>query len=168
MGILNELRAKVQRVQDGLADGSLIRTVMETRGEDILEKQKIQLLRGLSSSGDDIHPFYSEDLKPEGRFYSVETAGRYAALKLSLSYPYSVDRNPDAPNLYFNGRFHDDLAVVFDSESVSVVGTTGYARGIISKYGLGTFGLMPEYWNEIWAAGAFADLLAGIKSELYG
>lgn len=168
MGVLEQLKQKVQRVQKGLADGSLIRDVMQTRGDTILEKQKIQLLRGLASSGDEIHPFYSEDLKPAGRFYSVETAGRYAALKQSLTYPYTVDRNPDAPNLYFNGRFHDDLGVQFNADTVAIIGTTAYAKGIILKYGTETFGLMSEYWNEVWAEGAFADLLSGIKKQLYG
>lgn len=169
MDILDQLKAKVVAVQEGLAGGSLVREVISGHGEDILAYQRHQLLRGLASSGEDIRPYYSEDLKPEGRFYSVETAGRYAALKQSLSYPYVVDRNPDAPNLYFNGRFHDELGVEFNPDSLAVIGTTGYAKKIIAKYGVGTFGLMAEYWTRVWEdSGAYEELLDKLKSELYG
>lgn len=166
---LEGLYDRVVAVQERLADGSLIRDALEGHGEEIVERQRIQLLRGLSSDGEDLRPYYSEDLKPSGRFYSVETAGRYAALKQSLTYPYQVDRNPDAPNLYFNGRFHEDLGVQFDAETVAIVGQSGYSQGIISKYGVENFGLMTDYWTEIWReTGALDELLESLKTELYG
>lgn len=170
MGILEQLKARVEQVQEGLASGSFVREVISTHGEDILAYQRHQLLRGLASSGEDMRPYYSEDLKPMGRFYSVETAGRYAALKQDgIRYPYSVDRNPDAPNLYFNGRFHEELGVQFDAAVVAIVGTTSYAKKIISKYGESSFGLMAEYWGKVWEdCGAYAELLTKLKDELNG
>lgn len=170
MGILNDLRNRIQSVNDGLQTGDLVRNVVVRHPDDILELQKIQLLQGLSSSGEDIRPYYSEDLKPKGRFHSVESARRYAAWKeTGISYPYSVRRNPDAPNLYVNGRFHNDLDVQFTTQTVGIVGATGYAKEIISKYGLRTFGLMPSNWMALFVdRGAYDELMQEIKSRLYG
>lgn len=169
MGILNELLARVQSVEDGLETGNFVRDALISREGDILELQKIQLLQGLNSSGQEIHPFYSEDLKPSGYFYSVESAGRYAAWKESLNYPYSVERNPDAPNLYITGKFHDELGVQFGPAKVAVIGQTGYAKGIVAKYGLSTFGLMMPNWMLIMRErGALEEIMNTIKQQLYG
>ena len=169
MSILSDLRKRVQSVQDGMQSGEIVRLSLLPRRDDILELQRIQLLQGLTSSGDEIRPYYSEDLKPGGYFYSVESAKRYADWKQTLSYPYSVERaNADAPNLYINGKFHSELDVEFGSEAVSVVGGTGYAQEIIAKYGLRTFGLMGENWNVIFTErGAYDDMMREIESILY-
>lgn len=170
MGILNDLLSRVQSVNDGLQTGELIRDVVVQHPDDILELQKIQLLQGLSASGEDIRPYYTEDLKPSGYFYSVESAKRYAAWKESgINYPYSVQRNPDAPNLYINGRFHDELGVQFDVQTVGIVGTTGYSKGIIAKYGVSTFGLMMANWTVVFVErGAYNELMNEIRTRLYG
>lgn len=170
MGILNQLRAKVQAVSDGMESGELIRNVVVRHPDDILELQKVQLFEGKASSGEDIRPYYSEDLKPFGYFKNEESAKRYSVWKeTGISYPYSAQRNPDAPNLYINGRFHDELGVQFDIASVGIVGTTEYSQRIINKYGSQTFGLTWPNWNEIFAErGALAELMDELKTMLYG
>lgn len=169
MGILNDLRARVQGVQSGLQTGDLIRNVVVRHGEEILDLQREQLFEGKASSGNDIRPYYSEDLKPKGYFYSVETAGRYAAWKASgINYPYKASRNPDAPNLFINGRFHDELGIRFLADSVGVVPMTPYAANIMAKYGMETFGLMVEKWTKLFQDfGAYNELMMEIKSRLY-
>lgn len=169
MSILDDLRTRVQSVSDGLQTGALVRNVIVNHAGDILELQKIQLFEGKAASGEDIRPYYSEDLKPSGYFHSVETAGRYAAWKKEgITYPYAANRNPDAPNLYINGRFHDELGVQFNPASVGIVGLTAYAKGIMLKYGLQTFGLMWEKWGIIFQdRGAYRELMEQIKSYLY-
>lgn len=170
MGILNDLLSRVQSVNDGLQTGELVRDVVVQHPDDILELQKIQLFQGLNANGEDIRPYYTEDLKPSGYFYSVESAKRYAAWKESgINYPYSVQRNPDAPNLYINGRFHDELGVQFDVQTVGIVGTTGYSKGIIAKYGVSTFGLMMANWMVVFVErGAYNELMNEIRTRLYG
>ena len=170
MGLLDDLRNRVQSVADGLQTGEIIRDVIVKHPDDILELQKLQLFQGKAADGQDIRPYYSEDLKPGGYFYSVETAKRYAEWKVSgINYPYSVDRNPDAPNLYINGRFHDELGVQFDAETVGIVGTSGYSKDIIAKYGLQTFGLTPDNWGVIFAErGAYNELMEVLRTRLYG
>lgn len=169
MGILNDLYDRVEAVGEGLK-GEYIREVVSRHGEDIMDYQYQQLFSGITSSGEDIRPYYSEDIKPRGYFYSTESAGRYAAWKKDgISYPYVANRNPDAPNLYINGRFHSELDVDFGPETVSVVGTTGYAKGIIDKYGTSTFGLTPEHWTAVFTErGAFEELFDIVRNTLYG
>lgn len=152
-----------------MTSGAIVRDVLTGHEHDIMELQRRQLFEGKASNGEDIRPYYSEDLKPTGWFHSRESAGRYAAWKLSgISYPYSASRNADAPNLYINGRFHNELGVVFLPDAVSVQGMTAYAQQIVAKYGLATFGLMPIYWSEIFAnRGALNELMQQIKSKLY-
>ena len=170
MGAISNLRMRVQRMYDGMKSGELIRDVVIRHPDDILELQKIQLFQGLDSDGEDIRPYYSEDLKPSGYFYTVESAGRYAAWKLDgINYPYSAQRNPDAPNLYINGRFHDELGVQFNPDSVGIVGTTGYSKGIIAKYGVDTFGLMAANWLNIFVErGAYDELMNELRNILNG
>ena len=170
MGILNDLRTCVQRVNDGLQTGQLVRNVVVQHTDDILELQKVQLFQGLASNGEDIRPYYTEDLKPSGHFYSVEAAKRYSAWKESgINYPYSAQRNPDAPNLYINGKFHNELGVQFDAQTVGIVGTTAYSKGIVEKYGIQTFGLMMQNWNKIFEErNGYNELMAEIKTQLYG
>lgn len=171
MGILNDLLARVNSAAEGLQTGEFIRDVLVQYPGDILELQKIQLFEGKAANGEDIRPYYSEDLKPGGYFYTVESAGRYAAWKKDgINYPYSATgRNPDAPNLYINGRFHDELGVEFGTETVGIVGTTGYAKGIMLKYGMNTFGLMPASWTVIFQdRGAFDKLFESFKQRIYG
>lgn len=169
MGILEDLRMRVQSVNDGMMSGELVRNAIVGRGPEIMRLQKEQLFEGKASNGQDLRPYYSEDLKPSGYFHSVESAGRYAAWKQTgISYPYTAKgRNPDAPNLYINGRFHDDLGVEFGAQSVAVVGTTSYAKGIVAKYGLRNFGLMPSNWSVIFKNGAYQDLMNQIKARIY-
>lgn len=170
MGILNDLRMRVQGVNDGLETGALIRNVIVQHPDDILDLQRQQLFAGKTSTGEDIRPYYSEDLKPSGFFHSVESAGRYAAWKKDgINYPYKANRNPDAPNLYINGRFHDELGVQFANDTVAVVPTTLYSAGIVAKYGLTTFGLMLANWMVIFVEkGAYNELMNEIKTRLYG
>ena len=170
MGILNDLLARVESVNDGLQTGELVRNVVVQHPDDILDLQKMQLFQGLAANGQEIRPYYSEDLKPKGYFYTVESAKRYSAWKESgINYPYSAQRNPDAPNLYINGRFHDELGVQFDAQTVGIVGTTGYSKGIIGKYGIQTFGLMMANWMVIFIErGGYNELMQELKQRLYG
>lgn len=168
MEILEALRQKVARVQAGLTNGLFVRDMAMRHERDIMDLQQYQLLQGKSSSGADLRPFYSEDLKPYGWFKSAETAGRYAAWKQEISYPYEVSRNPDAPNLYITGKFHDELAVSFTMSSVEIVGATAYAKQIMAKYGTRNFGLMREKWNALfWDFGGYREVMNEVKKLLY-
>lgn len=162
-GLLTNARALKQGLQ-----GNLIREALQPLEGDIIEQQKIQLLEGKNSSGQDMHPFYSEDLKPRGYFKSRESAGRYAAWKQTINYPFTVKRNPDAPNLYITGVFHNDIGIIFGSDTLMVKPDTAYAANIMGKYGLNAFGLCAEKWGVIWnEKGGKDNLINEVKKTLW-
>lgn len=169
MNIVGALLDRVQTAYAGLQSGETIRLVLVNHPSEILDLQKRQLFEGKASSGDDLRPYYSEDLQPGGFFKSAESASRYAAWKQTLSYPYKVARNEDAPNLYINGKFHGELEVNFGPNEIKIDGSTSYSQHIIDKYGLKSFGLMPKYWNEIWFEdGCYDELMDKLKKQIYG
>ena len=149
MGILDNLLNKVMDVNNGLTSGTLIRDVLTRHRDDIMDRQREQLFAGKNALGDDIRPYYSEDLQPGGYFKNKEAALRYAEWKRSLSYPVQASRNVDAPNLYINGRFHSELDVTFNSDTVAIQGDSGYAQKIVAKYGMAQFGLSMANWMDI-------------------
>lgn len=168
MSVIDQLLSNVETLQASLDSGDVQRDVLERHREDIIELQQIQLLEGKGSDGEDLRPYYSEDLQPQGWFKSKESAGRYAAWKGTLSYPFSVQRNPDAPNLYITGVFHGDLDVRFDPDSLAVVPSTTYAAGIMAKYGMGMFGLSAEKWGEMMnERGALAEVIDKAKEIIW-
>lgn len=167
MGILDDLYGKVRAVNDGLTGGSLIREVITRFESDVLELQKKQLFEGKAGTGEDLRPYYSEDLQPGGYFRDKEAAKRYSVWKQGLSYPYSAQRNPDAPNLYINGTFHSELGVRFDADAMAVVPTSAFSSRVMKKYGEGQFGLMWINWNEImFVRGGYDGILDEVKKEL--
>lgn len=116
--------------------------------EAILDAQKEQLFEGKNSDGEDIRPYYSEDTF----FHSKSAAERYAQWKASLSYPSrkSGSRNADAPNLFINGRLvHDNLEVEFNGNTITIDTRNTEAKRVIEKYGLSTFGLSQDNWDEL-------------------
>ena len=162
------LLKNAQALQSGMQRGELVRDVLMRHGDHIVEQQRIQLLMGKGSDGRDLHPFYSEDVKPRGYFKSGAQARQYAAWKQTLRYPYSVERNPDAPNLYITGVFHDDLNVEFRGDAVAIVPDTAYAAKIMAKYGFGIFGLNQQMWGIIWNEwGAKNELIEEMKNVLW-
>lgn len=167
MGSIDSLLAGAIALRDGM-QGGIIREVLQPHEQDIIEQQRIQLLEGKNSDGEDMHPYYTEDVKPRGYFRTKESAQRYSDWKQTLSYPYSVKRNPNAPNLYITGVFHDDLGVKLDSDSVGIVPDTAYAANIMGKYGKNAFGLCVEKWNVIWNdKGAREELIEKMRKVLW-
>ena len=164
---LEGLLMNARTLQAGM-QGSLIREALVPYEEDIVEQQRIQLLEGKNSDGEDMHPFYSEDVKPNGYFHTKESAARYREWKQTITYPYSVKRNPDAPNLYITGVFHDDLGVAFGKDYVAIIPDTAYAANIMQKYGMNAFGLCMEKWGVIWnEKGGKNNLIEQMKKVLW-
>ena len=164
---ISSLLANAKALRSGL-QGSLVREVLQMHGTEIVEQQRIQLLEGKNSHGEDIHPLYTEDIKPRGWFKTRESAQRYADWKQTISYPYSVRRNPNAPNLYITGVFHDDLGVDFGSDAVAIIPDTAYAANIMAKYGRGMFGLSMDKWAVIFGEkGARNELIEKIRNLLW-
>lgn len=170
---MNERLARMARsahaLQQQMTDGSLVRGVLRSHEDDIMEQQHIQLLEGKGSDGNDLRPYYTEDLKPHGYFNDQKSASNYMAWKQSLSYPYTVGRNPNAPNLYINGRFYDEMEVRFEADTMGIFPSTGYASQIMGKYGLHRFGLSALKWQILFEEkGVKNEIQQRMKDILYG
>lgn len=147
---LTALIRNAEMLQSAMDRGIFLQVVLNDRREEIIASQREQLLEGKDSDGNDMRPYYSEDLKPNGWFHSKESAMRYAMWKKTgISYPVDVQRNTDAPNLYINGKFHGEMEVRAGSTSVGVYPKTLYAATIMGKYGMNKFGLTSERWRKV-------------------
>ena len=165
---IGTLLDNARRLNDTMKSGAIVRDVLMSHQGDIMDLQRRQLLEGKTSGDTDIRPYYSEDVQPSGWFTTATAAKNYAAWKTHLSYPESVDRNPDAPNLYITGVFHNDLGVEFGADSVAIVPDTAYAAKIMAKYGRMMFGLAMERWGIIWDdMGAKDELLTEMENILW-
>lgn len=168
MSILNDLLNRVKGVQAGLQGGELPRLAVLPYGDRIVELQKEQLAEGKAASGEDLRPYYSEDIKPSGYFKSTATAANYAAWKQTINNPYEAGaRNPDAPNLFITGKFYDEIGVEFGSDRARIVALTPFAAQVMAKYGADAFGLTFGRWMTImWEHGGYERMLNEVKNIL--
>lgn len=161
------LLSNAELLQSAMERGVFLQVALADEQEKIMTLQREQLLEGKDNDGNDMRPYYSEDLQPEGWFKSKDSAMRYALWKQTgISYPVQVQRNPDAPNLYINGRFHSELGVKQTSKTIGVYPITPYAATIVAKYGLDKFGLSSARWREV-LDGCKDRIIKMMKQELY-
>lgn len=141
MEMIQSLIRRVQTAQESM--GRWTREALQSDVDGIMRMQYEQLAEGKASSGQDLRPYYSEDkyFKNKGRWYNNPEGYRNWKRSIVPAVMPLRPRNPDAPNLYINGKFWNELAVTFSDEAMTVDGGTDYARGIVDKYGLASFGL---------------------------
>jgi hypothetical protein len=166
---LSKMTEAAHQLKQQMQDGSLVRGVLRNHADDIMEQQHIQLMEGKGSDGNDLRPYYTEDVQPSGYFKTVASARNYMAWKETLNYPYSVTRNGNAPNLYINGRFYSEMEVRFEVETMGIYPSTGYASEIMEKYGLHRFGLSALKWQVMMnEKGVKNEIQQRMKDLLYG
>lgn len=166
---LSKMTEAAHQLEQQMQDGSLVRGVLRNHADDIMEQQHIQLLEGKGSDGNDLRPYYTEDVQPSGYFKTVASARNYMAWKETLNYPYSVTRNSNAPNLYINGRFYSEMEVRFEAETMGIYPSTGYASEIMAKYGLHRFGLSALKWQVMMEEkGVKDEIQKEMRKLLYG
>lgn len=165
--IFDELERAIVDFSATLDD--VIRESMIAHKEDLLHEQREQLFEGKASSGDDLRPFYSEDLFYRGGYFlTPESADRYREWKEQLTYPTRVvKQNPDAPNLYINGRFHNELDIDFGGSAMCFGGSTPYSDKIVSKYGEENFGLTDERMQGICDEYTKEDIINNLLDKIY-
>ena len=164
---LTSLLRNAELLQSAMDRGVFLQVALMDEREKIIASQREQLLEGKDSDGNDMRPYYSEDLQPQGWFKSKESAMRYAMWKKTgISYPVQVQRNDDAPNLYIDGKFHSELEVRFGTTAVGVYPATPYASTIVAKYGMNQFGLTEQRWRAVLES-CKDRILQLMKDELY-
>lgn len=150
-----------------LSGGDLLRRVLEPREDLIMSYQRQQLFEGKGSDGQDLRPYYTEDLAPGGYFKTKAQAEAYKVRKLNMRYPYQAhDRNPEAPNLFINGKFHSEIGLYLTSSVIAIGPDTPYASEIVQKYGLERFGLTQEHWEAVMGE-ALPDIMQSVKETIY-
>lgn len=143
MRLITGLRDNVARVAAYLESGAAVKEHLEPKSEEIMALQRARLMDGKRPDGSDIRPYYSED-----RYFPTPArAEAYKAWKQEIT--PNPRRNPEAPNLYINGKFHSELGVSFEPDGVEINGKTGYAIGIVRKYGMDSFGLPEDEWGGL-------------------
>lgn len=166
---LSKMTEAAKQLNTRMQDGSLVRGVLRNHADDIMEQQHIQLMEGKGSDGNDLRPYYTEDVQPSGYFKTVASARNYMAWKETLNYPYSVTRNSNAPNLYINGRFYSEMEVRFEADTLGIYPTSGFASEIMAKYGLHRFGLSALKWQVMMEEKGVKDEIQNeMKKLLYG
>lgn len=164
---LESLIRNAEMLESAMDRGIFLQVALVDEQEKIMDLQREQLLEGKDNDGNDLRPFYSEDLQPEGWFKSKDSALRYAMWKQTgISYPVQVQRNPDAPNLYITGKFHGEIGVKQTSTTIGVYPLTPYASNIVSKYGMDRFGLSALRWRSV-LDGCKDRIIKMMKQELY-
>lgn len=166
---LSKMTEAAKQLNTRMQDGSLVRGVLRNHADDIMEQQHIQLMEGKGSDGNDLRPYYTEDVQPSGYFKTVASARNYMAWKETLNYPYSVIRNSNAPNLYINGRFYSEMEVRFEADTLGIYPTSGFASEIMAKYGLHRFGLSALKWQVMMEEKGVKDEIQNeMRKLLYG
>lgn len=139
MDRIKALADRARTVQDSM--NRWIRQSLEYNSGEVMERQYAQLAGGKASGGQDLRPYYSEDKY----FRTKAEMESYRNYKWSINNRLWVQpdrpRNPDAPNLFINGKFWSELDAFFTDEAMTIDGKTSYAKDIVNKYGLSSFGL---------------------------
>lgn len=161
---IERLLENVEELERSLPTDKVMGRVLRRHEDEIIAAQRLQLLEGKDSDGNDMRPYYTED----DYFSTREQAMKYIEWKKSgIRYPVNVSRNPDAPNLYINGKFHSELQVGFLEERVGIIPSTPYAAVIMGKYGMDKFGLTMDKWLGLLNASK-DELLKRMKEIIYG
>ena len=168
--ILQDLLNRVTDVLIGLQGGEIPRLAVLQSGDEIADLQREQMAEGKGVDGEDLRPLYSEDLRQRGGwFLSGESAARYAAWKESLGNPYQAgERNPDAPNLYINGKFYSEIGVQFGIDAAVIVPLTPLASQVMAKYGRQINLGMPGWMELMHNRGGYNKVMDEVKRILYG
>ena len=147
MDAIEAMAGRLREAQASIAGWA--REALQANKGEVLYLQMRQLAEGKASSGADLRPRYSEDPYFQSRAQMLW----YRAMKRTIR-PYVSPLRPrsdDAPNLFINGKFWDELDVFYTADAMTVDGGTPYAKGIVSKYGIASFGLSEESQAEIYA-----------------
>ena len=137
MDRIKALADRARTAQDSM--NRWIRQSLEYNSGEVMERQYAQLAGGKASDGQDLRPYYSED-----KYFRTKAEMEwYRNWKRTVNPWVQPDRprNPDAPNLFINGKFWSELDTFFTDEAMTIDGRTSYAKDIVNKYGLSSFGL---------------------------
>jgi hypothetical protein len=115
-----------------------ISTIIDDTKEEIVKKNRQQLLDGIKSDGTEITPSYLND----PYFKTKEAAQRYSNWKDKIT--PSNKRKSGTPNLYINGFYHNSIKLDVKGEIFKIQSTASIGNDIERKYGENVYGLTTE------------------------
>lgn len=118
---MSKLQALIDRIDDfENKRNKIVQQVFVNIADDFMAQVRAQLLTGKTAKGEDIHPYYTEDLKSNGGYFdSEESARRYVLWKRGK---FGVNPTIGA-NLFIDGTLHDSLFLSI-SEAYSEVASS--------------------------------------------
>jgi len=112
-----------------------VSVIIDNTKEQILIKNKQQLMEGIKGDGNEITPSYLND----PYFKTREAAQRYSNWKDKIT-PNSK-RKSGTPNLYINGFYHNTIEINVKGEKIITENKTTIGKKIEQKYGDTLYGL---------------------------
>lgn len=112
-----------------------VSVIIDNTKEQILIKNKQQLMEGIKGDGSEITPSYLND----PYFKTKEAAQRYSNWKDKIT-PNSK-RKSGTPNLYINGFYHNTIEINVRGEKIITENKTTIGKKIEQKYGDTLYGL---------------------------
>lgn len=112
-----------------------VSVIIDNTKEQILIKNKQQLMEGIKGDGNEITPSYLND----PYFKTREAAQRYSNWKDKIT-PNSK-RKSGTPNLYINGFYHNTIEINVRGEKIITENKTTIGKKIEQKYGDTLYGL---------------------------
>lgn len=115
-----------------------VSVIIENTKEQILIKNKQQLMEGIKEDGSEITPSYLND----PYFKTKEAAQRYSNWKDKIT--PNNKRKPGTPNLYINGFYYNTIKINVRGEKIIIESKESIGEKIEKKYGDAIYGLNEE------------------------
>lgn len=129
-----------------------VSVIIDNTKEQILIKNKQQLMEGVKEDGNEITPSYLND----PYFKTKEAAQRYSNWKDKIT-PNSK-RKSGTPNLYINGFYHNSITINVRGEKIIIESKESIGKKIEQKYGDSIYGLN-ETNNQLYIKETFFPAL---------
>ena len=158
--VIDRLSRAIDNFRDIALECSM--RVMEDNAEVMVEQVRSQLLEGIGSDGQPLHPTYMEDdyfkSQEEATAYVMRKAGGWAVA------PFNSMPSNGSPNLGIKGTFHNGLQ--YNREGDEMVLTSSFKGDeIMSKYDY-NIGVTEDWFEENLKEPICEEIVEQIRSML--
>lgn len=136
MSTIIEVAERVRKLAQNIE--KQVAAIIDNTKEEIVKKNRQQLLDGVKSDGTELTPSYLND----PYFKTREAAQRYSDFKDKIT--PSNKRKKGTPNLYINGLYHNSIKIDVRGEIFKIQSTASIGSDIERKYGENVYGLTTE------------------------
>jgi len=138
---ISDFENKIKKMQFGIVSKTV--DFINKNAEKIVEINKEQLMEGSNNKGNTLTPDYYSD----PYFKTREAAIKYANWKQKIT--PNKKRKINAPNLFINGRFHNDFGFYKTKLGIGIDAKSSFSTTIKTKYAGQIFGITTENIKKI-------------------